>query len=730
MKKTLCILLVFYLIGVVAMGQERKKIGLVLSGGGAKGVAHVGVLKVLEEAGIPIDYIVGTSMGAIVGGLYAIGYDAKTLDSLVRIQDWSFLLSDKVGRDYISVYQKDLDSRILLSIPFFKKGKVTLPSGAISGQNIYNLFLDLTLGYHDSICFKDLPFPFACVAADLVSGKPVVLKEGNLPLAMRTSMAIPGVFTPIVRDSMLLVDGGIANNFPVDVVKEMGADIVIGVDVSEGLKAMEDMTSVIGIVQQLTNIIGLSTYQKNRSLVDLYIKPDILPYTAASFDKVAIDSLLVRGERAGRSVWDEIIALKEGLGIRDMDFRFKVHNPYIKMDTFNINKINVKGISGNDSKWILKRINVQDSLLTKKDIQDKVSSIYGTGLFASVYSSLDNEKDGFILNLELTPRVGNNLNMGFRFDNDNNAALLLNTELKLGASARSTFTFTGRLSKTPYVRLDFSLGNIFALNGKLSYMYRYTDLNIYQEGAKMMNMDQDYHMIGLNLLDFYVRNLSMSFGLKYEYFKYRSILSKTRDFPSIKNEGLISYYAKMVYESYDKRYYPSKGSFLSMSYTLHTDNFYAYDKVSPFSSMVFDYEKPLRITRRVYVIPSVTGRILMGKEFSYSFRNFIGHFYDGHSFNQQLSFYGVSGTEYVDNTFLRFGLNFRYFIGSKHYVLLLSNLGFHDDNFFDVFSFSRSIFGGGIGYSYDSPIGPIDVKFTLSDNDKKVRLYFNLGYYF
>ena len=170
MKKFGAILLILLVLCELSFG-ERKKVGIVLSGGGAKGVAHIGVLKVLEEAGIPIDYIAGTSMGAIVGGLYAVGYDARTLDSLVRIQDWAFLLSDRVYRYDLPFSEKETNEKYLLSVPFGEGRRIKVPAGFISGQNIYNLFSELTIGYHDSLSFQQLPIPFACVSANVVDGK-------------------------------------------------------------------------------------------------------------------------------------------------------------------------------------------------------------------------------------------------------------------------------------------------------------------------------------------------------------------------------------------------------------------------------------------------------------------------------------------------------------------------------------------------------------------------------
>ena len=215
--------------------EQRKKVGVVLSGGGAKGMAHIKALKVIEEAGIPIDYIAGTSMGAIVGGLYAIGYTTEQLDSMVRKQDWTFLLSDRIKRSAMSLTDRERSEKYTVSIPFTKTPKDAATGGLMKGQNLANLFSDLTVGYHDSIDFNKLPIPFACVAANVVNGEQIVFHDGILSTAMRASMAIPGVFTPVRQDSMVLVDGGIVNNYPADVVKAMGADIIIGVDVQLSL---------------------------------------------------------------------------------------------------------------------------------------------------------------------------------------------------------------------------------------------------------------------------------------------------------------------------------------------------------------------------------------------------------------------------------------------------------------------------------------------------------------
>ena len=259
----LCLTCVMPVVGQTNTDETRKKVGIVLSGGGAKGVAHIGALKVIREAGIPIDYIAGTSMGSIVGGLSAIGYTPHQLDSMVKAQDWLFLLSDKIKRSEQSMEERKDAETYILSVPLSKKLRRKASGGMIQGVNLYNLFQDLTMGYHDSINFNKLPIPFACVSEDIVNGSKHVFHNGELPFAMRSSMAIPGVFTPMRQDSMVFVDGGMIDNYPVDVCRAMGADIIIGIDVQNALKTSNELNSVSDVLFQIIDLTGQASYEKN-----------------------------------------------------------------------------------------------------------------------------------------------------------------------------------------------------------------------------------------------------------------------------------------------------------------------------------------------------------------------------------------------------------------------------------------------------------------------------------
>ena len=257
--KVLCLISILS-ISVSAYSQDttsvkRPKVGLVLSGGGAKGAAHIGVLKYIEEAGIPIDYIAGTSMGSIVGGMYALGYSADEILDIISAVDWDRLISNNVERRKISYTNKVESCSQLVTIPFSvgtdqeelqkRSFKNSLPTGIVSGDNLINLFNSLSVGYSDPVDFNDLPTPFLCIATNVINGEADVLDKGVFSKSLRASMAIPVLFDPVKIDETLYADGGLVNNFPAEQCRAMGADFVIGVSMSPGLETDPDKLSSI-----------------------------------------------------------------------------------------------------------------------------------------------------------------------------------------------------------------------------------------------------------------------------------------------------------------------------------------------------------------------------------------------------------------------------------------------------------------------------------------------------
>ncbi len=293
--------------------KERPRIGVVLSGGGVKGAAHVGVLRAIEEAGLPVDYIVGTSMGAIVGGCYAMGYSTAQLDSLFRHQDWDFVLSDNASRRRQSLAEREWNERFVLTTSLESPGK-SGRSGLLRGQNLGNLLARLTVGYHDSISFDSLSIPFACVATNLTNGEEVVIRQGVPSAAIRASMAIPGVFTPAVLDGKTLVDGGLANNYPVDVARRMGADIVIGSTVQESFADSVGFNTMFDVMERVISLACRNKYEENVRDCDLSMRIPVTEYSMMDFSKAVVDSALARGYAtavAHRAEMDSIFRLLE-----------------------------------------------------------------------------------------------------------------------------------------------------------------------------------------------------------------------------------------------------------------------------------------------------------------------------------------------------------------------------------------------------------------------------------
>ena len=291
---------------------DRPRIGLVLGGGGARGIAHVGVIRVLEQLRIPIDYVAGTSMGSIVGGLYATGMTSTQLEEVIRQLNWSDIFADNTIRAE-RPYRRKRDDDLALFGPKFGVGPKSslLPRGAISGQKIQFFLQSATSERVQSKNFDELPIPFRAIAADIVTGKPVVISQGDLATAMRASMSIPGLFSPIDFQGHLLVDGGIVNNLPVNVVQGMGADILIAVDVGTPLYTRAELTDFVSITSQLSGIMVVNNTERQESLLtpnDVLIVPNLgSEITSVDFGK--IDESIPLGYEAADALRDRLAPL-------------------------------------------------------------------------------------------------------------------------------------------------------------------------------------------------------------------------------------------------------------------------------------------------------------------------------------------------------------------------------------------------------------------------------------
>ena len=291
-----------------AATPQRPRIGLALSGGGARGLAHVGVLKVLDELHVPVDCVTGTSMGSIVGGAFAAGSSAKKMQTVIEAADWDGLFNDHPPRQETSPRRKQDDYVGYFGTEFgLRNGSLQLPKGVVAGVSIESFLRKLTASAAAVENFSQLPIPFKAVAADIETGQQVIMDHGSLAQAMRASMAIPGAVNPVEFEGRLLVDGGIANNLPINLVRQTCADVVIAVNIGTPPMKREEITSLLSIVGQLINFLGKDSLDAQLASMtdrDVLIKPELGDISAGSFDRAA-DAIRI-GEDAARALSDQL----------------------------------------------------------------------------------------------------------------------------------------------------------------------------------------------------------------------------------------------------------------------------------------------------------------------------------------------------------------------------------------------------------------------------------------
>ncbi len=749
---------IFLMIAVLAMfsgtalgesaqrvGGKRPKVALVLCGGGAKGAAHIGALKVLEEVGMPVDMVVGTSIGGLVGGMYAMGYNAAELDSIVAGCDWKYLLSDNTySRRDESFSGKMLDARYLLKIPFYsmnpdiKDSPVSrLPAGLISGQNVLNFLNGVSLGYQERMDFSNLPVPFACVAADLSTGEQIVLDKGELPLCMRATMAIPGVFAPVEMDGKVLVDGGIINNFPVDVAKKMGADIIIGVDIKNDYPGAENLKSIPQVLAQMIALMGNETYQKNLKEVDILIKPDVSDYGTYSFNKPAIEQLVINGYVAAQEKYQELEALARRLNTLDVGSRpGMVHKATdVVRDTFRFKSVEIVGVPKKNEHWLRRMSGLKpDILLTGKDINRGISILMGTRAFSSVtYTVIGKGTADERLVVNIVEGPTNVLALGARYDSEEAAGILVHVGVNEYGLLGSKLGFTGRLGYNPYGQLEYSYNSKDFPKIEFNYKVGGMDMNIYKSTENQNNLSFLYHRGEINLSNIYLRNFNFKLGARYEHFDFsRYLKQNTPDGYQeyvVKDSGYESYYFKGEVDTRDDSYFATEGLDFDVEGAIWQTNF--EKGFHSFGAVKVMLEGAVGIGKSFTLLPHFYGRVIIGDCTEIPFINYVGGSEPGRYFSQQLPFIGINYANPVENAVMIGRVDLRQRIASNHYIYGIVNYLRSAHSLDDVFSDNgEDIWGFGVKYSYNSPIGPLSFNIHWSDYEHRFGAYVSLGHYF
>ncbi|HZH68189.1 MAG TPA: patatin-like phospholipase family protein, partial [Chitinophagales bacterium] len=428
--------------------EARPKIGLTLSGGGAKGLIYIPLLKVIDSLGIKIDYLTGTSMGGVIGGLYAIGYTGVELDSIAREIDWVHIIRDKLYMSKVNMEEKEEYGRYLVEV----KGntwKPTLPKGVIEGHNILTFLNQLTSDYLYIDDFSDFKIPFKCFTADLVSGVPLPMSSGNLALALRTTMSIPTVFSPIDTNDMILVDGGLLKNFPVEDVKEMGADFIIGANCSGSEMLKEEMNTLFKIFERMMNVNATENYPKQKELCDILIDfSEALKYLnigASDFGRV--EEILDLGE----TIVANFIPILAQVAEQQRVFMPQLPDSYVNWRANHAVKLDDIKTSVHDNEFraiIKNKIEFEDpDHATNYEINRAVDRIYGTRFFDKVYYYYDYSEDS-IPKLVYKTEGANKFSykLGLHYD----------PELSAGISLNFTYRRLGKMTSRALLSVDVS----------------------------------------------------------------------------------------------------------------------------------------------------------------------------------------------------------------------------------------------------------------------------------
>lgn len=691
----------------VALAQQhadtlpmRPKVGLVLSGGGARGAAHVGVIRLIEEMQIPIDYVVGTSMGAIVGALYAIGYTADDMDSLMMAQDWKTLLSNDIPRQEQPYAQRLARKLYQVNLPF-EKGvftensayyrdagikvrrtslqtfpKVLARPGLIDGQNLMNKFMQLTSSYQDSVTYDIFPHSFACVAADLVTGKEVVLDRGNLAESIRASMSIPGVFHPVYKGNQVLVDGGVVNNYPVNVARNMGADIVIGVEVNTATINANELQSFASIFERLIGTLGSDLHEQNVVDTDILIRPKVKQFPVMGFDTLNLRQLIDIGYRTAMQNKTQLDSLKQRLSSYPQDSiehaALKVPHPL-------------------------------------KDVKPEVAKSN-----KAYYPS-------------------NQVSLGLRIDSEDVAAALLSINIVPLKLSDMNFNLTTRLSVNPWAeaRVSYVWKGIGQAN--VAMRYRESDVNhFYDNNSYTLR----YNLYGsdMSFSDIFSHDYNLRVGIRYDYFSVHNLMrSDDADYSYIdaeSHESYTTFYTQIHGDKYNTPYFPTQGYAYDVEASYNIKN--KSSEGGNFGAIQAMLSTIVPLSNTCSLLPALYTRHLIGHNVPLIYCNTMGGYIPHRYLRQQFPFVGFVGSEFMEQHLSISRVEFRQRFLDDIYASGIVNYAYSTNKLFSRANtqnlLTQSVWGVALQLAYDTTIGPIILCAHWSDLYHQFGFYFSLGF--
>ena len=766
--KKVYLLIVTLLVSLMAQAQNdtirppRLKVGVVLGGGGAKGASHIGVLKYIEEMGIPVDYVAGTSMGSIIGGFYALGYSPDELTELISGMDWSEYIGNKIDRSMMSEEMRRRNSTLMLQVPFSDESLFDhdpnskfisqLPSAYVNNSSLVNLFNDLCVGYQEEMDFNDLPIPFACVATDMITGKEVVLRSGSVPTAMRASMAIPGVFSPVTIDDKVLVDGGLVNNFPADVLQEMGADIIIGVEVTSTKDVTtNDLKSLPQVFLRLVTNSTSAKRKENREMCDVHIIPDISGYGTLSFTPEAIDTLVGRGYKKASEYHDQLLSIKKAVDASAGHPVSKTlrapHAKNLDKESVFIRSITFNNVSPRESNWLVRKGRLKvGKAHSEADIEKAVKIYRGTGCFDEITYQIkecdsihrvDQLSDAYDLNIGMKYAKPHVFGLGVRYDTEEGSALLLHVGLNEKKFNGSKLNANFKLSYNPKIDLTYTYSRSSLANFNLSYGYRNEHFRIINGNGKGFNMSYKSQKASGYISQFHLLNFSTAVGVSYTSTIFDlSSIDEQNIYDSIifVQNRLFTPFVKLEYDNLDDTYFAKHGMAARVTGSYHMEPKKSDSRYFDLNYSFQSYITPFN--GRFTIIPQVYGRYVSGTPFIFNLWNLYGSEIEGRHFEQQLPFIGLASIQTTGDNVCVLRCDMRYNLFGNHYLTAMYNTFaywsalFVAESINDVLDFG--VQGAGLKYSYNSPLGPISLTAQWSNGStgNHYGAYFSFGYTF
>lgn len=696
--------------------QNRPTVALVLSGGGAKGAAYIGLFRYLEEQGIPVDMLCGTSMGGLMSGLYSLGYDSYELEDIIRSIDWNRMMSDNIDVRFQSYDQRENRGKYIMSVPFYYEDEArakrelvfdntadvsdlqstegrkrllsSIPTGYINGFNVENMLSNLSVGYHDNIAFDSLPIPFFCVSSDLVSAKANYHTKGSLLKAIRSTISIPGVFSPVRTGSRILVDGGTRNNFPVDIAKAMGADIIIGMEVAKRGTTYSDVNSVVDIVNCMITMLGDDARSNKSFMPDMLIKPETGDMNMLSFNSQAISDMIGYGYKAAQERADDFRIIKEKLGNPSRRYsgsERKAINLY--NENVRVSGIMVNGIDKSEQKIFRKILALNGHReLTQKEIEDAMCRVMASGSFEKVNYSLlkDEGEETYTLVLDCVPGQIHNFGFGFRFDEEEMAELLFNMRLNAHKLKGWQFDATAKISIQQSLDLTASyIPDGFAqINFRSTAGYIRCDIQTENKNTKynlaMFDTKQE-----LYLSTIHGRSYNMKGGIRHEYasiplsmplYSVSGPENNFRTFAQTARKGhYLTAFLNLDINTLNENQFPTHGFKGGIGFEYDFANFAASD-YEPVPILDIDAMWAASVTRWLTLTPTLYYRSyfsdidILTQSYTHIHNNYLGGNMRGRYLEHQIPFIGFGNVSEMYNHVYTLGLDARFKLGKKLFI--------------------------------------------------------------